>query len=335
MKLPKTEHSLRLWTGALMWLSMTAAIIGLSYIPDLAPEHANFWRISLGGSALIFVALHIPANIYLTEAQSYRATVIGAYLGTAVFIILFQITPATWALLMGLMVPGIFVGYFLRMREMFPLLIFLTAVALSSLLSPFADETLHLEARLSAYVTALWTMVFALHLQKNRLLEATEEVSRQTFTDPLTGLANHRALRRKADELLADSGRGRGTEVALLMVDLDNFKQANSLYGHLGGDLTLRTVAQQLTRVLPKGALAARVGGDEFAVILRCDSLEELDELAGLAARRRSRQPIDDAVGGHRRRRERRIRDRTARRRNARGTDHGGRRRDVPREGHA
>lgn len=282
MRLPKTEHSLRLWTGGLMWLSMTLAIIGLSYIPDLVPEHANFWRISLGGPALIFVALHIPAHLYLTESQSYRATVIGAYLGTAVFIVLLQITPAIWALLMGLMVPGIFVGYFLRMRELFPLLIFLTAVALSSLLSPFAGETLHLEARLSAYVTALWTMVFALHLQKNRLLEATEEVSRQTFTDPLTGLANHRALRRRADELLVDSGRGHGTEVALLMVDLDNFKQANSLYGHLGGDLTLRTVAQQLTRVLPNGALAARVGGDEFAVILRCGSPEELDELAGL-----------------------------------------------------
>ena len=136
MMLPKTEHSLRLWTGALMWLSMTAAIIGLSYIPDLVPENADFWRISLGGSALIFVALHIPAYLYLTETQSYRATVIGAYLGTAVFIVLLQITPASWALLMGLMVPGIFVGYFLRMRELFPLLIFLTAVALSSLLVP-------------------------------------------------------------------------------------------------------------------------------------------------------------------------------------------------------
>lgn len=280
--LPSSEHSLRLWTGAMMWLSMTAAIIGLSYVPDLAPENADFWRISLGGGAVIFVLLHIPAAKYLTSEQSYLATVVGSYLGTAVFIVLFQITPAIWALLCALMVPAIFVGYFLRFRELLPLLIFISVVALSSLASPFADETAHLESRLAAYLLALWAMMAALHLQKKDLFRALREVSRKTFTDPLTGLANHRALQDRANELLANSGRGPGTETALLMIDLDNFKQSNSLYGHLGGDLTLSCVADQIQRVIPKGALAARIGGDEFAVILRSGSPDELDELSGL-----------------------------------------------------
>lgn len=280
--LPTSEHSLRLWTGAMMWLSMTGAIIVLSYIPGLTPENANFWRISLGGTAVLFVLLHIPAGKYLTPRQSYVATVIGAYLGTAVFIILFQITPAIWALLTALMVPAIFVGYFLRLRELLPLLVFVTAVALSSLVSPFASETAHLESRLAAYLPALWAMMIALHLQKNDLLRANRDVARKTFTDPLTGLANHRALRQRAGELLADSGRGPGTETALMMIDLDNFKESNSLYGHLGGDLTLSCVADQIQRVIPEHALAARIGGDEFAVILRSGSPDELDELAGL-----------------------------------------------------
>lgn len=280
--LPSSEHSLRLWTGAMMWLSMTAAIIGLSFIPSLTPENANFWRVSLGGAALFFVLLHIPAGKYLTTRQSYIATVVGAYLGTAVFIILFQITPAIWALLTALMVPAIFVGYFLRLKELLPLLIFVTAVALSSLASPFAAETAHLESRLAAYLTALWAMMFALHLQKQDLLRAVQEVSRKTFTDPLTGLANHRALQGRARALLANSGRGPGTETALLMIDLDNFKQANSLYGHLGGDLTLSCVADQIQRVMPENAMAARIGGDEFAVLVRSGSPDELDEMAGL-----------------------------------------------------
>ncbi len=280
--LPSTEHGLRLWTGALMWLSMTVAIIALSFNAELAPDHVNFWRISLGVPALIFVLLHIPAGRYLSDQQSYVATVVGAYLGTAVFIVLLQITPGMWALLMGLMVPAIFSGYFMRMRQMLPLLIFITAVALSSLTSPFAAETAHLEARLAAYVTALWAMVFALHWQKRQLLLANEDVARRTNTDPLTGLANHRALRMRAKNLLANCGRGPGTEVTLMMIDLDNFKQANSTYGHLGGDLTLRCVAEQLMRVLPPNAVAARVGGDEFAVLLPAGSPDKLDELASL-----------------------------------------------------
>lgn len=280
--LPTSEHSLRLWTGAMMWLSMTGAIIALSFIPGLVPENVEFWRVSLGVPALVFVLLHIPAGKYLTGRQSYVATVIGAYLGTAVFIVLFQITPAIWALLTALMVPAIFVGYFLRLKELLPLLAFLTAVALSTLASPYAAETPHLESRLAAFLPALWAMVIALHLQKNDLLRANREVKRKTFTDPLTGLANHRALRTRANSLLANSGRGPDTETALLMIDLDNFKESNSLYGHLGGDLTLSCVADQIQRVIPDDAMAARVGGDEFAVILRCGSPDELDELAGL-----------------------------------------------------
>ncbi|MGB0872012.1 MAG: GGDEF domain-containing protein [Solirubrobacterales bacterium] len=280
--LPSTEHGLRLWTGALMWFSMTVAIIALSYNTELAPDHVNFWRLSLGVPALIFVLLHIPAGRYLNDQQSYVATVVGAYLGTAVFIVLLQITPGMWALLMGLMVPAIFSGYFMRMKQMLPLLIFITAVALSSLTSPFAAETAHLEARLAAYVIALWAMVFALHWQKRQLLLANEDVARRTNTDPLTGLANHRALRMRAESLLANCGRGPDSEVSLMMIDLDNFKQANSTYGHLGGDLTLRCVSEQLMRVLGPDAVAARVGGDEFAVILPVGAPDQLDEMASL-----------------------------------------------------
>lgn len=265
-----------------MWFAMTVTVIALSFVPELAPDHVVFWRLSLGIPALILVCFYIASIRYLTERQSYVTIVIGAYLGTGVFGVLMQITPGIWALLLGLMVPAIFIGYFVRMRELVPLLLFVTAVALSALLSPFADAVPHFEARLAAYLAALWAMVIALYIQKKQLLAANLEVSKKTNTDPLTGLTNHRALQTRAEELLERSGRGPGTEVALLMVDLDNFKQANSLYGHLGGDLTLRCVGEQIVRVMPPGAVAARVGGDEFAILIQSGSPEKLDEFAGL-----------------------------------------------------
>lgn len=292
--LPSSERALRLWTGGFMWASLTTAILWVSMIPEVAPDHVQFWRLALGGPALIFVLLHIPAGIFLNNRQSYLATVVGAYLGTAVFAILLQITPATWGLLVALTVPGIFIGYFLRPKQLFPLMVFITAVALSSLTSPFADQTPHLGSRLAAYLVALWAVVLALNLQKKLLLRAQAEVERKMYTDPLTGLANHRELRRRAQPMLRRSGREPYSDVALMVIDLDNFKEANTRYGHLGGDITLRSVSDQIRRVLPRDAVAARIGGDEFAILTIAKSEGQLRELAGLlrAAVRASRPEL-------------------------------------------
>jgi diguanylate cyclase (GGDEF)-like protein len=163
-----------------------------------------------------------------------------------------------------------------------PLLGFMTIVALSAQTSQFADQTPYLASRMTAYLFALWAIAVALRLQKDRLLRAMNEVNQKMFLDPLTGLYNHRALRRQSSEWLEDSVRSDKANIALMMIDLDNFKEANTLHGHLGGDLTLRTVGEQIKRVLPKHALAARIGGDEFAVLAPVASAQQRDELAGL-----------------------------------------------------
>ncbi|HXN32110.1 MAG TPA: diguanylate cyclase [Polyangiaceae bacterium] len=81
-------------------------------------------------------------------------------------------------------------------------------------------------------------------------------------TDPLTGLANRRAIERVLHFAL---GTGKG--VTLVLVDLDHFKQINDTFGHPAGDLVLRRVARSLHRVAPGGGLAARWGGEEFAIV--------------------------------------------------------------------
>ena len=93
------------------------------------------------------------------------------------------------------------------------------------------------------------------------------EHQHRALRDPLTGLAN-RAL---FDELLAAAWERcarNGTTGALLLADLDHFKPINDTYGHPVGDQALQAFAQRLTQTVRAADVAARTGGDEFAVLL-------------------------------------------------------------------
>ena len=100
-------------------------------------------------------------------------------------------------------------------------------------------------------------------------------------TDPLTGCLNRRSIGPATDELVERS-RARGEALAYMMIDLDNFKQINDVNGHVAGDAILREAARRISVAVPDGALVARFGGDEFAVVLPFDprSPERVDAIA-------------------------------------------------------
>jgi diguanylate cyclase (GGDEF)-like protein len=109
-----------------------------------------------------------------------------------------------------------------------------------------------------------------------------EETARQlATTDPLTGLLNRRSFR-EAAEIKIEEARNGGRGIAVLMFDLDNFKQINDLRGHKAGDEVLLEAARRMSELMPIGAQLARLGGDEFACIVEFDqrSPDKLDQLA-------------------------------------------------------
>ncbi|MEU5398699.1 diguanylate cyclase [Streptomyces sp. NPDC005963] len=119
--------------------------------------------------------------------------------------------------------------------------------------------------------------------------ERLEEVRRLAFTDPLTGLANRRAVDARLDEAL-ERHRDDGCVVSLVVCDLNGLKQVNDTHGHAVGDRLLERFGSVLSlcgAMLP-GALAARLGGDEFCLVSVGPTSDEVvrvaDELCVRAA---------------------------------------------------
>lgn len=101
-----------------------------------------------------------------------------------------------------------------------------------------------------------------------------DALTNQMRRDPLTGVLNRRGL----DEMLsAELGSGHG--LAVLYLDLDNFKSINDTYGHAHGDRVLSEVAARINACVPRGTIVARMGGDEFLAVL-VDGIAKLDGIA-------------------------------------------------------
>jgi diguanylate cyclase (GGDEF)-like protein len=99
------------------------------------------------------------------------------------------------------------------------------------------------------------------------LRHSQEQLEQMAYFDSLTGLPNRRMFNDELRRLIARSLRGQG-DFALLLVDLDGFKQVNDLDGHDAGDALLVAVADRLKTLVRETDSVARLGGDEFAVLL-------------------------------------------------------------------
>ncbi len=155
-------------------------------------------------------------------------------------------------------------------RFALPVICGLTALGLTSFalfldLNPLATGLAMLT--LLAVVVQLGTTLTRLERQR-------VELAALAATDPLTGLANHRTVH---ERVARELGRARsiGAPLSVVALDIDHFKAINDTYGHSEGDGTLQAVARVLLEQVREGELVGRVGGEEFALVLRDTTGEE------------------------------------------------------------
>jgi len=113
-------------------------------------------------------------------------------------------------------------------------------------------------------------------------IQAERALAYQALHDPLTGLANRLALMDRLAQALVVMDRHRA-RLAVLFVDLDNFKEINDSFGHDAGDLVLTEIGRRLTRIARRSDTIARLGGDEFVML--CPEIDKRTGPEGIGSR--------------------------------------------------
>ena len=113
-------------------------------------------------------------------------------------------------------------------------------------------------------------------------MESYERLQHLALNDALTGLANRVSFNDRLDHEIERTREEEGTMTAVIVIDLDRFKEINDLRGHAAGDQALKIVARRLARLATDGEFVARLGGDEFAAIKR---FKDQNDLLGLVSR--------------------------------------------------
>jgi len=117
------------------------------------------------------------------------------------------------------------------------------------------------------FSASLFLLVSALIMVTAIALDVIEELKSQSETDPLSGLLNRRGFEERIAGLMANAAE-RGVPLALVVIDLDRFKQVNDSFGHGAGDNVIIGFARMLRNAGEGRHLAGRIGGEEFAVVL-------------------------------------------------------------------
>ena len=163
-----------------------------------------------------------------------------------------------------------------RAHLLLPYVLVATTGTVVALQSAFGDGIDAVETALIWIVLVLVLARQVVTLLENavlldRLSASQVELSRQAHHDPLTGLANRALLTDRLQEAIDRHGR-LDQPFAVLVIDLDDFKQVNDLLGHVAGDHLLYAVAQRLRGTVRSIDTVARLGGDEFAIVLADDA---------------------------------------------------------------
>lgn len=119
----------------------------------------------------------------------------------------------------------------------------------------------------TSLATIVFSLLIALTLLTAVALDTIEELQAESQTDPLSKLLNRRGFEQRSAALIEDCAAA-GVPVALVLADLDHFKTVNDNHGHAAGDAVIAAFAERLRRTMGPRAIAGRIGGEEFGVLL-------------------------------------------------------------------
>lgn len=131
--------------------------------------------------------------------------------------------------------------------------------------------------RISLIEGVMAILLIALSMTGTVRYRRERQIEQLAERDPLTALFNRRAFEARTPRFLNHASSKRPG--ALLLIDVDNFKLVNDLYGHAAGDRLLITLSDLIRELLPEEALAARLGGDEFAIMLNDVTPRDIQQL--------------------------------------------------------
>jgi diguanylate cyclase (GGDEF)-like protein len=245
--------------AALFW-GLVALTVG--YAAACVTRAIPWDRVSLSGHAVAVTALQpvVAASLWLTGGDD-------ASMGPV------------------LVLPMLYVAYFFPPRLAWPL----AALEIATYASPalYGSGGHLLAQRTLGYAVAYAGLMLTIQFLKRRLLDAESHQRRMAHQDPLTGLANRRAFDAALTDALKAAAAAQDPHFAVLMVDVDAFKQINDRFGHMAGDRVLRELAAHASGGVRVGDCLARIGGDELAVVAPG---------AGVAAARRIGESLQAAA---------------------------------------
>jgi diguanylate cyclase (GGDEF)-like protein len=228
----------------------------VSLLADLTPD-GHRWALVVQAAVSALISLGIFAARRRVGPRFYAAFALPAATVQLSLGVILSGDPANPAAVLYVAV-ALFAAYFFT-RPVAAAQLAFAAVGYAAALAPIAPPAVALDRWMFTFGVAGAAGVVIAGL-RDRLVALAR-------ADALTGLANRRAF---SERLRAEVGRARreGTPVAVVLVDVDGFKQVNDTRGHDAGDETLRGIARVLEGTRRGHDLAARIGGDEFAVLL-------------------------------------------------------------------
>lgn len=259
-----------------------AASSSVLFILRMAPDREAVWLSHLAKATVLFLSLAWAISFYVFIASGDMRVIFP---------------------LAGLLLFTALISLYFDARV---LLTFIVPIWLSILVSAFVYDQSP-----TALNAVLWLLLAALLESGRRMLnnwfllalrrgQEKRDLIKQLETlasyDPLTGIANRRNFQQQLDNAIHDASQT-GGELAMIMVDVDHFKRFNDHYGHQAGDICLKEVANQLkSAVRKRGDSVARLGGEEFAILLPGGGSEAAHRVARRLAWRLENLAIEHAA---------------------------------------